>query len=60
MRCAVRLLGPVDVVRPHGRANLQGARQKAVVGVLALYAGTVVSRERLVDVLWDDDPHAPP
>ncbi|WP_367128482.1 BTAD domain-containing putative transcriptional regulator [Saccharothrix sp. HUAS TT1] len=56
MRPEVRVLGPVEVIGPGGRANLQGARQRAVAGVLALHAGTVVSRDRLVDVLWDDDP----
>lgn len=51
-----RVLGPVEVIGPEGLADLQGARQRAVLGVLALHAGAVVPRERLVDVLWDDDP----
>lgn len=50
------MLGPVEVLGPGGRADLQGARQRAVLGVLALHAGTVIPRERLVDVLWDDNP----
>ncbi|TCO53772.1 AfsR/SARP family transcriptional regulator [Actinocrispum wychmicini] len=56
MRAEIRLLGPVEVVGPHGGAGLQGARQRAVVGALALYADRVVPQERLVDVLWDEDP----
>jgi DNA-binding SARP family transcriptional activator/tetratricopeptide (TPR) repeat protein len=52
----IRVLGPVEVTGPHGRADLQGPRRRAVFGVLALHAGTVIPRERLVDVLWDDDP----
>ena len=56
MSADIKVLGPIEVTGPGGRADLQGARQRAVLGVLALHAGTVVARERLVDVLWDDDP----
>ncbi|MBP2326681.1 DNA-binding SARP family transcriptional activator/Tfp pilus assembly protein PilF [Kibdelosporangium banguiense] len=56
MRGEIRLLGPVEVIGPLGPAALQGARQRAVVGALALHPGQVVSQDRLVDVLWDDDP----
>ncbi|SFR02317.1 DNA-binding transcriptional activator of the SARP family [Lentzea waywayandensis] len=41
---------------PHGRAVLTGARQRSIVAVLALHAGTPVAVDRLVDVLWGDDP----
>lgn len=41
---------------PHGRAALNGARQRSVVAALALRAGTTVPVDRLVDVLWGDDP----
>ncbi|MGW5054879.1 BTAD domain-containing putative transcriptional regulator [Actinokineospora sp. NPDC004072] len=50
------VLGPVEAVGPAGRAELHGARQRAVLGVLALHAGTVLSATRLVDVLWGDRP----
>ncbi|GGS15089.1 MULTISPECIES: AfsR/SARP family transcriptional regulator [Actinokineospora] len=50
------VLGPVEAVGPTGRAELHGARQRAVLGVLALHAGTVLSATRLVDVLWGDQP----
>ncbi|KOV83221.1 hypothetical protein ADL03_21725 [Nocardia sp. NRRL S-836] len=35
---------------------MNGARQRSVVAVLALRAGTPVPVDRLVDVLWGDDP----
>ncbi|MFS8096984.1 tetratricopeptide repeat protein [Lentzea alba] len=52
----VRILGPVEVCGPHGRAELNGARQRSIVAVLALRAGSPVSVDHLVDVLWGDDP----
>jgi DNA-binding SARP family transcriptional activator/tetratricopeptide (TPR) repeat protein len=52
----VRILGPVTVTGPAGRAGLSGGRQCTLVGVLALNAGAVVGIPRLVDVLWPDDP----
>ncbi|MEU0880862.1 tetratricopeptide repeat protein [Lentzea sp. NPDC005914] len=52
----VRILGPVEVCGPDGRAALNGARQRGIVAVLALRVGTPVPVERLVDVLWGDDP----
>ncbi|MGZ3144886.1 BTAD domain-containing putative transcriptional regulator [Lentzea chajnantorensis] len=55
-RGEVRILGPVEVCGPLGRAELNGVRQRSVVAVLALRAGTPVSVDRLVDVLWGDDP----
>jgi DNA-binding SARP family transcriptional activator len=50
----VRLLGPVDlsvdgVVRP-----ISGLRRKAVLAMLALSAGEVVSASRLIDVVWGE------
>lgn len=51
----VRLLGPVEVTGPHGRAVLNG-RQRAVLGVLALQAGTVVALARAVNALWGENP----
>jgi DNA-binding SARP family transcriptional activator/tetratricopeptide (TPR) repeat protein len=52
----VRILGPVTVTGPAGRAGLSSGRQCALVGVLALSAGAVVGIARLVDALWPDDP----
>jgi DNA-binding SARP family transcriptional activator/Tfp pilus assembly protein PilF len=52
----VRVLGPVEVTGPGGAAVLVGARQRAVVGLLALNPGTPVPQWRLVDGVWGDDP----
>jgi len=51
----VRLLGPVEVVGPYGRAVLSG-RQRAMVGLLALQAGNVLLPARIVDAFWGEDP----
>ena len=51
----VRLLGPVQVVGPRGRAVLSG-RQRALVGLLALRTGTVLVPARVVDALWGENP----
>ncbi|WP_246029684.1 AfsR/SARP family transcriptional regulator [Saccharothrix variisporea] len=50
------VLGPVGAEGPAGPAALTGARQRAVLGVLALHAGQVLPFTRLVDVLWGEDP----
>ncbi|MGH3681752.1 MAG: BTAD domain-containing putative transcriptional regulator, partial [Natronosporangium sp.] len=52
----VRLLGPVAVVGPYGAARLVGVRQRALLAQLALAAGRTVTRSRLVDALWGEDP----
>ncbi len=52
----VRVLGPVEVIGPTGKATLIGAKQRAVLGLLALKAGTVVPQWRLVDALWGEPP----
>jgi DNA-binding SARP family transcriptional activator/tetratricopeptide (TPR) repeat protein len=51
------VLGPVEVIGTGGvRAPLVGARQRCIVGTLALHGGRVVTVRRLVDVLWGDLP----
>jgi DNA-binding SARP family transcriptional activator len=52
----VRVLGPVEALGPAGLADLHGARQRAVLGVLALNAGTILPIPRLVDVVWGEEP----
>jgi DNA-binding SARP family transcriptional activator/tetratricopeptide (TPR) repeat protein len=49
----VRLLGPVDVVVDGVPRPVSGLRRKAVLAVLGLAAGEVVSTDRLLDVVWD-------
>jgi DNA-binding SARP family transcriptional activator/tetratricopeptide (TPR) repeat protein len=52
----VRLLGPVDVMVAGAPRPVSGLRRKAVLAVLGLAAGEVVSTDRLLDVVWDGHP----
>jgi WD40 repeat protein/DNA-binding SARP family transcriptional activator len=54
----VHLLGPVEVVSDETPVALGGPKQRALLAMLALEAGTTVSMERLIDGLWGDDPPA--
>ncbi len=57
----VRVLGDVSLLRPDGAAvPLPGDRQTALLAALAARAGQVVSADRLVDLVWGDDPPANP
>jgi DNA-binding SARP family transcriptional activator/basic membrane lipoprotein Med (substrate-binding protein (PBP1-ABC) superfamily) len=51
-----RVLGPLDVRLGGETLALGGGKQRAVLAVLLLRAGEVVSVERLVDEVWGDDP----
>ena len=53
-----RLLGPLTVLRPATRepVDLGSPKQRAVLALLLLDRGRVVSTERLVDAVWEDDP----
>ena len=52
----VQLLGPVEVVSNEAPVALGGPKQRALLAMLALEAGSTVSVERLIDGLWGDDP----
>ncbi len=52
----IGLLGPLDVRTPHGPVALTSARQRAVLALLAMSAGSPVPVDRLVDAVWGDDP----
>jgi DNA-binding SARP family transcriptional activator len=54
----VRLLGPVDVITDGVPRPVSGMRRQAVLAMLALHPGEVVSSDRLADVLWGDEPPA--
>jgi predicted ATPase/DNA-binding SARP family transcriptional activator len=51
-----RLLGPLEVRAGDGPLPLGGKKQRALLALLLLNANRVVSRERLVDELWGDEP----
>ena len=51
-----RLLGPLEV-RADGRPlPLGGPKQRAVLAMLLLHAGEVVSTDRLIDEIWGERP----
>ena len=53
---AVRVLGPIEVLRDGVPVDLGGPQQRAVVAHLALDAGRVVPVDRLIDRVWGDEP----
>jgi DNA-binding SARP family transcriptional activator len=52
----IRLLGPLEVEGDHGALALGGQKQRALLGLLAMNAGRVVSTDKLLDQLWGEDP----
>ncbi|MFI6619424.1 AfsR/SARP family transcriptional regulator [Streptomyces sp. NPDC050528] len=54
----VRLLGPVEVWAGDRRAPLGGVRPLAVLSALVVHLGEVLSTERLVDCVWDEEAPA--
>jgi DNA-binding SARP family transcriptional activator len=51
-----RILGPLEVSDETGPLLLGGLKQRAVLALLLLDAGRVVSVDRLVDALWGEQP----
>jgi DNA-binding SARP family transcriptional activator/tetratricopeptide (TPR) repeat protein len=51
-----RVLGPLEVLDRARSLQLGGAKQRALLALLVLNANRVVSRDRLVDALWGEDP----
>ena len=49
----VRLLGSVEASEGGAPVPVRGSRRQAVLALLALHRGTVISVDRLVDVVWD-------
>ncbi|MFG2910257.1 BTAD domain-containing putative transcriptional regulator [Kitasatospora sp. NPDC048286] len=58
----IKVLGPLQVVRGGDRTAFEigGARLRLLLVRLALDPGRVVTRERLVDDLWEDTPPEEP
>jgi DNA-binding SARP family transcriptional activator/class 3 adenylate cyclase len=50
------ILGPLEVSADGRPLALRGQKQRAVLAVLLLDAGRVVSTDRLVDALWGEQP----
>ncbi len=56
MQPAFRILGPLEVELSDGRVVALGRRERALLGVLLLNAGRVVSVELLIDGVWGEVP----
>src|SRR5215831_2719916 len=52
------ILGPLAAWRDGARLPLGGPRQQAVLGLLALEAGSLVHRSAIIDALWPAGPPA--
>jgi class 3 adenylate cyclase/DNA-binding SARP family transcriptional activator len=50
------VLGSLEALASEGPLPLGGAKQRALLALLILNANRVVSRERLIDELWGEDP----
>jgi DNA-binding SARP family transcriptional activator len=50
------VLGPLTVAGPDGPVALGGAKQRRVLAVLLLRAGSVVSADALADAVWGERP----
>jgi DNA-binding SARP family transcriptional activator len=53
-----RILGLVEVFDEERSLVLGGPKPRALLAHLVIEAGRPVSRERLIDELWGDDPPA--
>jgi WD40 repeat protein/DNA-binding SARP family transcriptional activator len=53
-----RILGPLEVLEAGRVVRLGEGRQRALLALLLLRSNQVVSSERLVEDLWDDEPAA--
>src|SRR2546428_4658557 len=51
-----RILGPLEVRREGDVLPLGGAKQRALLALLLLEANRVVSSDRLIDALWEEQP----
>jgi len=51
-----RVLGPLEVRDGQESVPLAGAKQRALLALLLVHANHVLSRDRLVDELWGDEP----
>ncbi|MCK2221464.1 winged helix-turn-helix domain-containing protein [Actinomadura sp. ATCC 31491] len=52
----ISILGPMEVEGAGGPIEVGGLRLRALLAVLALDAGRVVTADRLIDVLWPGEP----
>ena len=55
-----RILGPLEVVDGDEQVPVGGTKERALLAVLLIHAGEVVSADRLIDELWGSDLPASP
>lgn len=55
-RLEFKILGPLEVATAEGPLALQGQKQRALLGLLLMHVGEVVSIDRLTDALWGEQP----
>jgi YVTN family beta-propeller protein len=51
-----RILGPLQVLDDGREIPIRGRKQQALLALLLLHRGEVVTRDTLIDHLWGDDP----
>jgi DNA-binding SARP family transcriptional activator len=51
-----RILGPLEVVDQGGNVKLGGSKQRSLLALLLLSPNQAISRDRLIDELWGDQP----
>src|SRR5689334_19871104 len=51
----INLLGPVVVTRGGDGVRIASTRQRAILALLTVHAGDVVSVDDLVDGVWDEE-----
>jgi DNA-binding SARP family transcriptional activator len=52
----VGVLGPLTVLDGDGEIRVAAAKQRRLLGLLALRANEVVAREEIIDLLWPENP----
>src|ERR1700682_2318827 len=55
-----RILGPLEVVEGGRQVPVTGPRERALLAILLIHSGEVVSADRLIDELWGSEPPANP
>jgi DNA-binding SARP family transcriptional activator len=58
MTAGIRVLGPLEAEVEGARADLGGPLQRAVLALLLMERGRVVSVDRMIDQLWRGEPPA--
>src|SRR5262245_11834917 len=56
----LRLLGPVEIMVDRRPRPVAGLRRRAVLAALGLRPGETVAADRLIDIVWADEPPATP